>query len=134
MTTRKRQIDPEVLMSTQMRSIPALNAAVKVQELNGGRKLLIAPLDHRGWTLIVKRIFPVRSVRKIEIDRLSAELLKQCDGNTTVGEIIERHQARWKLSFFEARGMVLEFLKQMVRNRILLLVVPELSRPPALRP
>lgn len=128
MSTRKKPIDSEVLLATQMRSIPAINATVKVQDLNGGRKLLLAPLDHRGWTLILKRILPLRSVRKIEIDQLSANLLRQCDGNTTVADIIETYRERWKLSFFEARGMVLEFLKQMVRNRIILLVVPEVKR------
>ncbi len=117
------------LLARQLRSIPVVNSAVKMRDLSGRKKLITVPLAEKRWGRVAKRIFPIRREKKLEIDALSAEILGLFDGKRTVEDVIDVHKDRWKLSFFESRGMILDFMKRMVKRAVVVLVVPEADAP-----
>jgi hypothetical protein len=112
------------LIEWQLRSVPVLNAAVRRETDKDGRPLLVAPLAHRRWSRLLRRVLPIRDAKRLALDPLSLETLDLFDGGRTVAEIVDHFQERWHLSFFEARGMVLEFLKRLVRDRVVILNAP----------
>lgn len=113
------------LLARQLRSIPVVNAAIKVEDLTGGRKLLTAQLADKPWSRFARWVLPIRDRKRIELDPLSATVFSLCDGHRTIGNLIDIHKDEWCLSFMESRGMVLEFIKRLVARRIIVLIVPE---------
>lgn len=113
------------LLEWQLHSVPMVNAAVEIQELESGKKILTVPVAHKAWSRVARHVLPIRDRKRVELDALSAETLTLLDGKHTVEEIVELHKDRWQLSFFEARGMILDFLRSMVKRGIVILNAPE---------
>ncbi len=70
-------------------------------------------------------VFDTESDKKVELDALSAEMLSLFDGKRTVEIIIDLHKDKWHLSFFESRGMIVDFIRRMTERNIVVLIVPE---------
>jgi len=119
-----RRPDAAGLLALQLRSVPMLNEAVRVEREAADKVLLTVSLEHHGWSRWLRRLLPLSMCRRLELDRLGAEVLSLCDGQHTVEEIIDRHRERWQLSFFEARGMVFSFLRRLMRHDFVVLVTP----------
>jgi len=111
-----------------MHSVPLINEAAKVRRSEGNKVCISVPLRHRGWSLALRRVLPLSDVRNVELDRVGAEVLALCDGRRSVEDIIDAHMEAWQLSFFEARGMIFHFLKQLMKRGVVVLVAP---KPPA---
>ena len=116
------------LLEWQLHSVPMVNAAAEIQELESGKKILTVPVAHKAWSRAARHVLPIRDRKRVELDALSAETIALLDGKHTVEEIIDLHQRRWQLSFFEARGMILDFLRPMVKRGIVILNAPENPR------
>ena len=48
-----------------------------------------------------------------------------CDGAHTVEAMVDQFGERWKLSFFEARGMILTVLRKLMKDNLVVLVPPD---------
>lgn len=104
-----------------LRSVPIPNQAVT----HLGARRFAVPLQQPGWVRWVRPLFPISKERKVELDKLGAEVLAWCDGHRTVEEIIDLHKDRWQLSFFESRGMILQFLQQLEQRKLIVIASPE---------
>lgn len=103
----------------QMHAVPVINAAAAVETLPDGRKRVTVPQAPKRWARVARMFMPrLRDRKTYELDRLSSETLELVDGRRTVEQMVDLHMARWKLSFFEARGMIVEFLGSMLRRGI----------------
>ncbi|MCC7519816.1 MAG: hypothetical protein IT578_11620 [Verrucomicrobiae bacterium] len=69
------------------------------------------------------------SWRRVKGRRGHADL-DRFDGRRTLNEIVALHQQRWKISFFEARGMIFNSLRLLVRASLLTLVALKDAPPP----
>jgi hypothetical protein len=116
---------PAAMLRRQLATVPVLNARAGVTRLSDGRVRLDVPPNERPWVRAARLILPLRRGRRVELDALSSSVLDLCDGKRSVGEIIAAHQRRWRLSFYEARGMILEFLRRLTARGIVALVVPQ---------
>ena len=115
------------LLDMQMSSIPFRNEGVRTTELGGDKLSVSMPLTHGQLGRLFRRVLPLSNERNLELDRLGRELYDLCDGRRTVEEIVDIYIERWKLSFFEARGLVLSFLRSLVQKNLVLFLTP---RPP----
>ena len=108
-----------------LRLKPVVNEAARVVPATGGGVRISVPLERRGWTRWVRPLLPLSETKNLELDDLGAQILAWCDGRTTLETILERHQTRWKLSFFEARGTLLAFLRPLLRHHVIVLLGEE---------
>ena len=115
------------LLGLQLSSVPMINQAVQIERVGEGQLRLRVALAHRGWSRALSRILPLSSERSVELDKVGAEVLLLCDGVRSVEKIIDLHADRWLLSFFESRGMILPFLKRLMRHDFVVLAT---SPPP----
>jgi hypothetical protein len=109
---------------TQLRSIPVANEAVRRQAVGDDKMQISVPFHQPGWAQSVRILFPISKEKSVELDRLGAEIFALCDGTRTVEQIIDLHQDRWQLSFFESRAMILQFLQHLVKHSFVVLVAP----------
>jgi hypothetical protein len=116
---------PRLGTAELLRMVPVPNAAAARTPLPDGGLRLAVPLNRPRWVTLLAWWLPVSKERRVELDRAGAEALALLDGKRALGEIVEAHRERWKLSFFEARGMVLDFLRPLVRAGLVALVAPK---------
>jgi hypothetical protein len=112
------------LLDLQMRSVPVVNRAVAQEPTEAGGLLLRAPLAHRGWSRLLRRVLPLSDTKNLELDPIGADVLRLCDGRNTVEDVVLRFADTWKLSFFESRAMILFVLKRLTKHGFLALAVP----------
>lgn len=113
------------ILATQLRSIPIRSEALSVTTSLTGKTIITVPLNDTLLSRVLRRVFPIREKKKFELDTVSATLFAMFDGKHTVAFLIDAHMNRWHLSFFEARGMILDFLRRMAKHGAVALIVPE---------
>jgi hypothetical protein len=105
---------------TDLQAIPVPNQAVI---RHGGGRFSV-PLRQPAWVRWVRPVFPISKEKNVQLDKLGAEIYALCDGRRTVEEIIDLHKDRWRLSFFESRAMILQFLRQLLERNLIVLLPP----------
>ena len=123
-----RRSDAADMLGFQLSSRPMRNEAVRAETTEDGALQLTVPLRRRGWARALGRVLPLSEERTVELDELGARVLERCDGERTVEDFIDWFQDRWKLSFFEARGLVLYFLRQLMQRGLIAMSAPPDAR------
>ena len=124
MSAGDHQQDAARLLDIQMASRPVANRAVTVARTDDGKLELSVPTEKRDWRRQLRRVLPLPEEKNVELDYLGAEFFSLCDGERTVEEIVDDYMKRWNLSFFEARGLVLQFLRALMRSGLVALATP----------
>ena len=119
-----REMDSSQLLVFQLGSKPVANEAVRSEQGEDGRVRVTVPLKHRGWSSALSHILPLSAERNVELDVLGTQTLSQCDGEHTVEDLIDWFEQRWQLSFFEARGLILHFLEQLMKRGLIAVIAP----------
>ena len=106
-------------------SVPVRNETARVQEV-GERLIVAVPLKRpRGLYAVLEWFFLFSKQHRLELDELGASVLRACDGRATVRALIEDFAARHKLTFHEARVLIMMFLKKMLERGIVAVLVPD---------
>lgn len=116
--------DPSEMLAFQLDSVPVRNEQVKVQRGDDGSVKLTVPMRHSGWSRALRHVLPLSEERNVELDAFGSEFLSQCDGRRSVEDLIDALSEKWKLSFFESRGLVLTFLRQLMKRGLVAIVAP----------
>lgn len=115
-------VSPDNQVRWQLGLRPVQNQAVTVERIADRKSRLTLPLAHRGWSRVLQQVLPLRNAKVVEVDDLGTELLAWCDGQTTFETMIDRYQKRWNLSFFEARTLLIQFFRPLLRRNIIAVV------------
>lgn len=117
----------------QMRSVPLKTEGVTAKKTGLGGLELSVPLVHRGWASRLRPIFKLSDARRIELDALGAHLYDLCDGARSVEQMVELYQKEWLLTFFEARALILSYLRLLSKRNLILFLKPEEKTKPPIR-
>jgi len=115
--------DKDVEIKAILHAVLVRNEALRI-ETPGERNLLVyVPLRQR-WFMRPPFSWLLRfsKERAVALDALGREVWEACDGKMTTERIIERFAARHRLSFHEARLSVMEFLRQLTRRGMIVVV------------
>ncbi|MCE5277868.1 MAG: PqqD family protein [Planctomycetaceae bacterium] len=106
-----------------LRTVPRLNASLDVERRSSGKVVVEVPME-KPWYMVppVTWVLPIPNGRRIELDALGAGVLDLCDGRRSVEKIIELFASGHKLTFREAQLSVTQFLRQLTRRGIVVLV------------
>lgn len=118
----RRWTAPELLGT-----VPVLHPEIVRRPMGSGAARLALPLKHARWISALRFWLPLSRQRRVELDRHGMATLSLLDGHRTLEDVVELHQQRWKLSWFEAQGMILDFLRPLVRGGFVALVTPPSS-------
>lgn len=121
---QERRSATEVL-DQQLRSVPVVNPVVRSAPAPEGRVRLAAPVARKWWVSAASGALRLPERKVLELDPIGAEVFDLLDGRRTIEEIIDAHRQRWALTFLEARGMILEYLRRLMRRRLVLIRTPE---------
>lgn len=112
---------------TQLQTVPLRNERVTLEPSAGDPDVVIATIQLRynGIMAVAKKLFKPRSYRRYELAGLTRELYEKIDGKVTVDELILSLQAGERLTFFEARAFVVQYLKDMMQRGLIVVVAPD---------
>jgi hypothetical protein len=118
----KSKPDPKMAPAKLLGSVPMVNESATV-EPSGEGMLVSVPMRRPRWLVPpLSWILPFSSHRRVELDALGSSVLRSCDGERTVEEVIERFAEENKLSFRESQLSVSAFLQMLVERGIVVIV------------
>lgn len=109
-------------LEQQLRLKAVLNKFTKTTLLDSGASRIAIPLRKDGWRKSVSFLFRFPEEKVFEFDKEGAEILSWSDGKTTFETMIDRYMERWQLTFFESRGLLMNFFKPLIQKNIIFFV------------
>jgi hypothetical protein len=109
----------------QLQAVPIRNAAVRIRPAPvEDAAIAEAPLKRSGLSAwFARRMGWSDSHRRYEIDAAGLELWNAIDGARTIESLLDEFRERHKLTFFEARGLVLQYLHLLMARGLIVVAV-----------
>ena len=103
---------------TQLHCVPVRNQGVTTvtPENNPGVLVVEVRLRYTGLLALAARLFKTRRVRRYELAGLSRELYEKLDGKRTLEDLVNELAIEDKLTFFEARALMVQYLKDLMQR------------------
>ena len=106
-----------------LRAVPYVNESLALNRRSGGGAVAEVPLENPRYLVPpLSWLLPFSGKRRIELDAVGLAVLEMCDSHRSVEKIVEKFAADHKLSFREAQLPVTQFLRQLTRRGIVVLV------------
>ena len=121
---------PTLNFEEQLSSIPVRNEKVTIVPSDRHPDTLIAEvtLRYEGWLRAAKKLLNPRPVRRLELAGLTRELYEKLDGARTVENLIDELAESEKLTFFEARAFVVQYLKGLMERGLIVVVADAVTQ------
>jgi hypothetical protein len=119
-------LDLDVLLA----SVPMRNQSI-AWERRGENELVARVPIRRKWYMRppLSWIMPFSTHRTVALDKTGSEVLQACDGIATIERIVDAFADAHHLRFHQARLSVMEFLRQLTRRGLVVIVGPEEKQP-----
>ena len=114
-----------------LKAVPVRNAHVKAAPLPEDPLRLEVEVELLYRTPVqrfLRRILKASPTKRYRLDRLGTRVYNMIDGRKTYGELVDEFAAAEKLTFFESRALLGQFLQHLSRRG---LVVAAVRRPAA---
>ena len=120
--TQRSQEKRQIAASQLLAAVPHKNATMKIEH-GGAATLVSVPVRRPRWLVPpVSWVLPWSEHRRVQLDEPGTEVLNLCDGKRNVEEVIETFVQKHKLSFREGQTAVTQFLRELLRRGIIVLV------------
>lgn len=100
-------------------SVPHLNPAVRVTELDTGRAMMVYEKGGNRVVRLLRRLFAVPEASELLLDEPGTKIVRRTDGKTTVGELIAYAAAEFRLSRKESEVAVLKYMDMLGRRGLI---------------
>lgn len=120
---RQKELPNAVGTANFLRAVPHVNQAMEMHHRSDGSALASVPIPRPKFLVPpLSWILPFSPYRRVDLEPVGAGVLKMCDGRRTVEAIIEDFATGHKLSFREAQLAVTQFLRQLMRRGLVVIV------------
>ncbi len=121
---------PSFYGSDLLDAVPLKNECAIERRSSAGELVVSVPLQER-WFMRppISWILQFSRERSVALDKIGEEVWSQCDGEKSIEEIVERFTQRHGTSFHESRLAVMQFVQDLVRRDLLVVVVEDEEAP-----
>ena len=115
----KKQLDFE----TQLKCVPVRNEGVRTfaSDRDPGALIVEVRLRYQGLLETAANVFKARRARRYELAGISRELYGKLDGKRTLEDLIDEMVAEDKLTFLEARALLVHYLKDLMQRGLVVI-------------
>jgi len=108
----------------QLSSVPMRNEKVKVCPSADGKSLeLEIGLRHEGFMLLMHRLFKLRDRKQYSLDAVGRQVYESIDGQKSFEQLIDEFAERHKLTFFESRALLTQYIKTLMTRGLVVVAV-----------
>ncbi len=124
-TSKKKKREQEFDFLKQLHSVPVKNTKVETAESGDGYRILILKLEYTGLIKVFARVFKARNEKKYRLEGLGLQLYDMLDGKKNIENLIDMMIEKYKLSFFEARALIIQYLHTLIKRGLVVIAVKE---------
>lgn len=110
-------------LEEQLAVVPVRNEHVELREGTIPGSLVVTTELKYGWLSGLSSLFGARRKKEYAISDLSLEMYQALDGKRCVGDLMDLIMEEHRLTFFEARGLVVDFLHRLIQRRLVVIGV-----------
>lgn len=110
---------------SQLNAIPVKNTKVRVEEEQADVMVLSIEKKYRNIMWLMAKMFNLRSRHAYKIEGIGKDLYELLDGETNIGDLVGILRERYELSFFESRGLVMEYLRMLTGKGLIVIAAPK---------
>ena len=109
---------------TQLHTIPVRNEKLQITVSDRNPEVLVVEVElrYRGLMAGLASFVKARNRKRYELVGLSREFFEALDGKITVEDLIDQLCASDKLTFFESRALVTQYLKDLMQRGLVVIV------------
>jgi hypothetical protein len=108
----------------QMSSILIRNEKVKVCPSTDGKSLVLEiGLRHAGFMLLMHKLFRLRDRKQYALDAVGRQVYESIDGKKAFEQLIDEFGERYKLTFFESRALLMQYIKMLMSRGLVVVAV-----------
>ena len=96
----------------------------KLQPTDKGGAKVTVKLKNRGWAGVIFRM-PEGATKTFEMDEMGVMVWDQCDGKTSVRQIIRKLAGKYGINLREAEVPTLKFLETLVKRGLVGMTLPD---------
>jgi hypothetical protein len=115
---------PKLSRDQMLDSVPHVNPAVRLTELDTGRTRIAYPKAGNRMVRFIRRLFAIPEVAELLLDEIGTKVIRQVNGTRTVHDLIAGVTAEFKLSRKEAEVALLKYLEMLARRNLVGFQVP----------
>ena len=110
-----------------LRAVPVRNAHVFVSDGPGAGELTVeVELKYRSAAMrFLRDLFGLSPRKKYILDRIGAAFYRAIDGRKDLEALADEFAAREKLTFFEARALVGQYLQTLTKRGLVVATLPK---------
>jgi hypothetical protein len=114
---------------TQLHTVPVRNEKLVLCGSSHNPDALVVEVElrYRGVVRGLASFVRSRNRKRYELVGLSRELFERLDGTLTVEDLIDDLMVGDQLTFFEARALVMQYLKDLMQ-RGLVVIIPDVAQ------
>ena len=101
-----------------LQAVPVRNAHVRATPLPEVELLYRTPVQR-----FLRRLLRASPTKRYKLDRLGTRVYRMIDGRKTYGELVDEFAAAEKLTFFESRALLGQFLQHLARRGLVVATV-----------
>jgi hypothetical protein len=125
-------------LAEQLQAIPIHNRGAYVERDSEAGVTLTVPLVYPALVRPLAKAMRLRQRRSYELDGVGHQVHRRIDGETTVGQLIDWCATEHRLSFHEARVLIMKYLQMLMERGLIvvggkvdgLAIEPGKSQPP----
>lgn len=102
-----------------LNSRPTRNEALAWEKNDAGEVRITVTRQETWRVRLLSKVFYIPRQRTITLDEVGTQVWEQCNGRTTVAELIERLSERYQLNRKEAEVSLLAYLKTLAQKRFI---------------
>jgi hypothetical protein len=107
---------PRLSRHQMLDSVPHLNPAVRITELDTGRAMVVYEKGGNGAVRLLRILFAVPETSELLLDEAGTKIVRQVDGKATIAELIAYAAGEFRLSRKESEVAVLKYMDTLGRR------------------
>jgi len=100
-----------------MSSVPVRNESVHAYPAEDGKSLAVeVKLRYPVWRMPLGRLLKLRERKAFLLDAIGRQVYESIDGKKTFEVLVDEFAERHKLTFFESRGLLMQYVRVLMKN------------------
>jgi len=111
-----------------LRAVPLRNTHVRATPLPEDPERLdveVELLYRNAFQRLLRRLLHAAPSKHYKLDRLGTRVYRMIDGKKSFGELVDEFAAAEKLTFFESRALLGQFLQHLSRRGLVVAGIPK---------
>lgn len=103
-------------LSQQLSSVPVRNESVSIAKDEDGDLVVEVKLLYTGLLRVASILLKMRKTKRFVLEGLGLQIYESIDGEKSFEDLIDGFAAEHKLTFFEARALLMQYMQILMKN------------------